>query len=167
MQLDLRRLKEMHPRLPASLAVEYANCGGAALQRRGHQAGCDLAMSFHDGTPDLIASVDWERVPPGADLLRDRVRITEDGAEGVALAFVSVSQRWVVRRRMQRGEFADWLLEDRDRRLVALEVSGIDGMPDPRRVNEKLGQVARAIVKARLSACVVAFEPPAASLASL
>jgi hypothetical protein len=45
----------------------------------------------------------------------------------VALALVYVSRSWMVLRRLQREEHADWLLrETTSRRLVALEVSGTD-----------------------------------------
>jgi hypothetical protein len=85
-------------------------------------------------------SLDWERVLssgllswPGADLSKvdqhDYNRITEDGAEAVALAFVNRHRAWRVIRRMQREEHADWLLEDAregGRQIVALEISGVD-----------------------------------------
>lgn len=95
---------------------------------------------------------------------RDHHRVTEDGAEALALALVNIVRGWVVRRRLQRGEFADWLLQAPGDLLVALEVSGIDGTPDHRRLEEKLRQVKRAKVGDHQSACVVAFGPPAASL---
>lgn len=88
----------------------------------------------------MRVSLDWERVLssgllswPGADLSKvdqhDYNRITEDGAEAVALAFVNRHRAWRVIRRMQREEHADWLLEDAregGRQIVALEISGVD-----------------------------------------
>jgi len=52
--------------------------------------------------------------------------VTELGAEALALALVHETRGWVVRRRLQRGEFADWLLDAPDGKVVALEVSGTD-----------------------------------------
>ena len=50
---------------------------------------------------------------------------------------------------------------------MALEVSGIDGPPDKTRVNEKLDQVAKVTICAQRSACVVAFGPPSATIATV
>ena len=70
-------------------------------------------------------------------------------------------------RRLQRGEHADWLLKDPSDRLVALEVSGIDGFRDAGRLDEKVKQVCRVTFVSVRSACVVAFEPPAVDLITL
>lgn len=89
--------------------------------------------------------------------------VTEFGAEGVALALAALAQDWVVLRRLQQGEFGDWLLHDADGETVALEVSGVAMSDDEGRMSEKLRQVAGAetVVKA---ACIVAFGPPKAAL---
>lgn len=52
----------------------------------------------------------------------DHNRITEDGAEAVALALAHRHRAWRIIRRMQRGGRADWLLEDAGGGTVALEV---------------------------------------------
>lgn len=154
----------MHPLLPASTVAEFTTRGALALQRHAHQPLCELRISFHDGTPDSVALLDWERVPLTLRAQFDSNRITEDGAEAVALTLVHSYYKWTVRRRLQRGESADWLLESPGARLVALEVSGIDGAYNSRRLNEKRRQASRAIVAPCRSACVVAFGPPVASL---
>jgi hypothetical protein len=68
---------------------------------------------------------------PAADLskmdLYDRNRITEDGAEAIALALAHQHRDLRVVRRVQ--QHADWLLEDHKgdkHERVALEVSGVD-----------------------------------------
>jgi len=86
-------------------------------------------------------------------------------AEAVALALVHIALGWVVRRRLQRGESADWLLKDPLARLVALEVSGVDEHEDPHRLRKKLNQVRRATVARQKAACVVELLAPRAALA--
>lgn len=167
MQLDLRALKRMHPRLPATTAAEFANRGALALQRRDHVPGCPLEVTFQGvASPGLVAFLDWVTVPLITSTQFDRHRVTEDGAEAVALALVSASRSWSIRRRLQRGESGDCLMEDPQDRMVVLEVSGIDGPLDHQRLEEKLRQVSKSTVAPHRSACVVAFTPPAASLAT-
>jgi hypothetical protein len=93
----------------------------------------------------------------------DYHRVTEEAAEGIALALVSSGCNWIVLRRLQRGEVADWLLRGSNGALVALEVSGLDAPDNGRRLREKLAQVhkARFDVKA---ACLVVLAKPQASL---
>lgn len=45
-------------------------------------------VRYHDGTEDQTASVDWDEVFLPTRTQRDYQRVTEDGAEGVALALV-------------------------------------------------------------------------------
>jgi hypothetical protein len=79
-----------------------------------------------------------------------------------------VAKGWVVRRRLQRGEFADWLLLDGDRRLVAMEISGIDAEDrGGRRLREKIGQVGKSAVTQLKAACVAEFRPPRVTLATV
>ena len=70
-----------------------------------------------------------------------------------------------MRRRLQRGESADWLLRDAQARLVALEVSGIDKGDDSQRLRIKLEQVRGATVGNRRAACVVELASPRATVA--
>ena len=110
------------------------------------------------------AELHW--TSPLADDYRqlDSLRVTEDAAEGVALALVAVSRNWVVRRRLQRGEFADWLLADAEQRPVALEISGLDRDISGRRLLEKKEQVSRSRDVVIRAACVVELAIPRATV---
>lgn len=164
MKLDLLELKRMHPLLPASTAAEYAYRAAIGLERHHHSSGVALATSL-DGTFG-DATLHWMSPAPGDENQLDRIRITEDTAEAIALALVHEGLGWIVRRRLQRGEHADWLLQDGEARHVALEVSGIGGGRDPRRLREKIIQVARARVAECRAACVVELSHPLATLDS-
>jgi len=156
-------LKIMHPLLPASTATEYGHRAAVGLERHRHVSGVALTALLESETPE--ASLYWIRSPSSdADQL-DRHRITEDAAEAVALALVHVARGWVVRRRLQRGESADWLLQDPEARLVALEVSGIDEGEDFERLRVKLEQVRQAVVASQRAACVVELATPRAKVA--
>ena len=121
MKLDLERLREMHPALPLSTATSYAHRAALALGRR-HEPGASAEVTL-DGE-SVVATLVWEKRPAADALQLDYHRVTEDGAEAVALALVHSSRSWVVLRRLQREEHADWLLrETTSRRLVALEIS--------------------------------------------
>ena len=164
-RLDLRLLETMHPCLAATTCAEFAYRAGIALQRREHAPGAGLIVTFSDDVSGSSAVLDWQPVNSDGSLQLDAHRVTEDGAEAVALALVSVSMGWVVLRRLQRGEFADWLLKDQADRRVALEISGIDGVLEASRLEEKLRQVCRAAAVIPVqSVCVVAFGPPAVAL---
>jgi hypothetical protein len=95
----------------------------------------------------------------------DRHRVTEDGAEALALALVHAARGWVVRRRLQRGDFADWLLVEPSRtHLVALEISGTDDTDDTQRMVDELEQVAKSSAGSQRAACVVRFLDPRVAL---
>lgn len=91
----------------------------------------------------------------------DYHRITEDCAEAIALGVVNVILGWVVRRRLQRGEFGDWLLVDRTGKHVALEVSGTVDGDGATRLAEKVAQVSKSNANIK-SAFVVELKPPRA-----
>ncbi len=154
---------ELKSMLPASTAAEYGYRAAAGLERHGHQPGTDLATRI-DGKAGQ-AHLHWLRSPNGAGDHIDRNRITEDAAEAIALGLVHAARGWVVRRRLQRGESADWLLQDPQARLVALEVSGIDKGNDSERLRIKLEQARRATVASRRAACVVELSTPRATVA--
>jgi hypothetical protein len=165
--IDLASLREMHALLPTDLALVLVGRAALALERNAHSSGVRI-------------SVDLERAPstdmlswPGADLSKldqhDHNRITEDGAEAVALALAHRHRAWRVIRRMQREEHADWLLEDvREsvRQIVALEISGVDRGGITARLSEKLAQVAKSADVDQRWAGVVGFEEPASALHS-
>lgn len=131
----------MHPLLSATTAAEYEYRAAVGLGRHGHRSGASLAATIEN--EPRVANVHWtaETTTGGEQL--DRQRVTEDAAEAVTLALVHVACGWVVRRRLQRGERADWLLVDSDRQHVALEVSGTDQADDGRRLRDKLQQVSQ------------------------
>jgi hypothetical protein len=156
-------LKSMHPLLPASTAIEYGHRAAVGLERHHHLSGVALATRLEGETPE--ASLHWTLALFGDAEQLDRHRVTEDAAEAVALALVHVARGWVVRRRLQRGESADWLLQDSETRLVALEVSGIDDGDDSERLRVKLEQVRRATFATQRAACVIELSTPRARVA--
>lgn len=158
----------MHPLLPLSTVDDLARKAAVALDRHGHEPSALIYLTI-DGLRS-VSTLEWEPVDtPGGDLM-DRKRVTEDAAEAISLALVSTLYAWVVRRRLQQGEHADWLLDDtRERddsldRKVALEVSGTDGRDDSRRrIREKTEQIRKCRI-GRKVVCVVEFGPPRANL---
>lgn len=103
----------------------------------------------------------WAEIQRPSDEVYDGHRLTEDGAEGIALAVVHALFGWTVRRRLQRGESGDWLLFDEEGRYLVLEVSGVsDRGEGRRRLKDKLLQVSRCVIPAFKAACVVEFAGP-------
>jgi hypothetical protein len=163
MKLDLERLREMHPALPSATADAYAHRAALALGRR-HAPGVAALVTID--AESVAATLSWEARPAADALQLDYHRVTEDGAEAVALALVHASRSWMVLRRLQREEHADWLLrETATRRLVALEVSGTDEGDGDVRLSAKLTQVAQSTAARRRAACVVGFLEPRIALA--
>lgn len=156
------QLKSMHPLLSASTAAEYGHRAAVGLERHHHKTGVALATLIESEAGD--ASLHWDSMPFGDAEQLDRHRITEDAAEAITLALVFVARGWVVRRRLQRGESGDWLLQDSEARLVALEVSGIDEGDHSDRLRIKLEQVRRATFAHQQAACVVELSAPRAAL---
>jgi hypothetical protein len=154
--LSLRRLDEMHPKITAVHASRYAELVGHGMARHRHRAGVRLDVTLEGTAFDVGLEFD----PPVGDIdTEDTNEVTEKTAEAVALALVRTRRDWVVRRRMQRGESADWLLEDPDGRRVALEVSGVMTGSISGRSRRKTAQAARAVADIRV-ACVVGTETP-------
>ena len=86
-------------------------------------------MSVRIDNTSTKASLFWSPADLKEAGQHDENRITEDGAEAVMLSLGHSQRAWRVVRRMQRSEYADWLLETTlrgKRKLVALEVSGVD-----------------------------------------
>jgi hypothetical protein len=162
-RVDLRLLGLLHPLLPHQTSATYAHRAALALLRSGHSPGTDLTVSLDDHP--ATANLDWETAPLDDGAQLDRHRVTEDGAEGIALALVAVAKGWQILRRLQRGESGDWLLRDSDNELFALEISGIDGDYNHRRLAQKIRQVSYATISINRFASVVAFGPPMAIVA--
>jgi hypothetical protein len=155
MKLSLADLWLMHPKLRGT---DYPKFGGLALQRGGH--GSPVRADVYHGDVEETADLEWPAQDQTLLQVLDANRVTEDGAEAVALAYVNASAGWVVKRRLQRKERADWLLHS-ESRWLALEVSGV-ALGDPSgRLNEKKEQVSRCSLATERLAVVVAFEWPA------
>ena len=161
MRLDLAGLKQMHPLLPATTAAEYEHRAALGLERRSHKPGVRMAARIEDES--AAATLHWTSAARAAEQL-DRQRITEDAAEAVTLALVHEGRGWVVRRRLQRGESADWLLLDAAQQLIALEISGLDRGDPARRLREKLKQAELSRIAPQRAACVVELATPQALL---
>ena len=110
----------MHPKLKGH-PTDYSKFGALALQRAGHSSPVPVGMD-HDGQEDR-AEITWLSQDVTVPKVLDGNRVTEEGAEAVALAYANTTAGWVVKRRLQQKEGADWLL-GKERRWLALEVSG-------------------------------------------
>jgi hypothetical protein len=156
MRLSLADLWSMHPKLWGH-PTDYAKLGALALQRAEHVS--PVRTGVYHGDVEDTADIEWH--PQDSTLLRvlDSKRVTEDGAEAVALAYVNAWGGWAVKRRLQQSEGADWLLHH-EKRWLALEVSGM-AMGGPwARLKEKKAQVAGCPLAADRLAVVVAFDRP-------
>lgn len=166
--LDLSRLCKMYPRLPGDLAAIMVMRAALGLQRNKHSTGVNLPMVIENAVSGCALT--WPAAELRLAVQHDHNRITEDGAEAIALAVAHETKTWCVVRRMQREERADWLLEhdsDGKRKLVAFEVSGVDRGSIVVRMREKLAQVAQSSDVDHRCAGVVGFERPEAALKSV
>ena len=96
------------------------------LQRNGHASGVRLDIDVV--RVQISGCLDWPTANIDKLNQHDHNRVTEDGAEAVALALCMPRRKWRVVRRMQREEHADWWLEcegEGGRQTIALEVSGV------------------------------------------
>jgi hypothetical protein len=125
MEIDVGRLLEMHPHLAGVTGADCVHKSAVGLARHGHRPGVTLDIAF-DGRRERRALY-WPADSGANGDQLDVHRVTEDTAEAIALALVNVVRGWVVRRRAQREECADWLLLDTNNHLIALEVAyGMD-----------------------------------------
>jgi hypothetical protein len=120
MRLALHELLTIHPKLRGH-PTDLCKFGSLALQRAGHTSPVPAEV-VHDDVKST-AEIEWRAENPALLDVLDKNRVTEDGAEAVALTYVHSKAGWVVKRRMNRGESADWLLT-KETRSLALEVSG-------------------------------------------
>jgi hypothetical protein len=163
--IDLKQLREMHTRLPTELALLMVGQAAMALERNGHAPGVRVSLDLEQILSN--GSLSWPRVDMSKVNQHDHHRITELGAETVALALAHRHRAWRIIRRMQRGGRADWLLEDARGGTVALEVSGVDRGSIATRLSEKLNQVGKSPDVDQRWASVVGFEEPTAALRSI
>ncbi len=163
--IDLNQFREMHAKLGAAQASIMVERAALALERNAHKPGVRVSLDLERVLS--IGFLSW----PSADMSKidqhDHNRITEDGAEAVALALAHRHRAWRIIRRMQRGGRADWLLEDAGGETVALEVSGVDRGSIATRLSEKLKQVGKNADVDQRWASVVGFEGPTAALRSI
>jgi len=166
--IDLSCLCQMYPQLPGDMVVIMVIRAALGLQRNGHSPGADLQMSI-ERVVSRCALL-W----PAADLAtaeqHDYNRITEDGAEAIALAVAHKTMAWRLVRRIQQEGHGDWLLEHQHkgmRKLVAFEVSGVDTGSIRGRLREKLAQVAKTVDVDERWAGVIGFQRPEAALQSV
>ena len=138
------------------------------LQRNKHSSGVAIQMTIESQATRGILK--WPLADLATAKQHDQNRITEDGAEAIALAVAHTTRTWRVVRRMQREESADWLLEHEHkgvRKLVAFEVSGVDQGSIAGRLREKMAQVAKSTNVDYRWAGVVGFQQPEAALQSV
>jgi hypothetical protein len=113
----------------------------------------------HDGEEGR-AEITWLSQDMALLLALNDKRVTEEGAEAVALVYANASGGWVVKRRLQQTEGADWLLS-KERRWLALEVSGTAaGDPFARLEDKKRQIIVHCSLGAERLAVVVAFDGP-------
>lgn len=146
----------MHPKL-RGYPIDLPGLGALALQRAGHTSPVEAGIDH--GNREAMADIEWLDQELTLLEVLDGNRVTEDGAEAVALAYTNVSAGWVVKRRLQRRESADWLLHN-EGDWLALEVSGTAEDDPVARLKEKVDQVARCSLPAERLAVVVSFGKP-------
>jgi hypothetical protein len=163
MRLALQDLCVIH-RVLRGHPVDLSRCGGLALQRARHTSPVDADLS-EDGIVGA-AQIEWLLQDPRAFEALDEHRVTEDGAEAIALSYANAKAGWIVKRRLQRGERADWLLNKNSEGWLALEVSGTTLANPQFRLEEKKRQVALCSLPVDRLAVVVSFEKPSILVAS-
>ena len=156
MTLRLHELYLNHPKLRGH-PTDYVKYGALALQRPGHTSPVQTNVE-HDGQK-AATQIEWQHQDMTVPGVIDRNRVTEDGAEAVALAYVHSTAAWVVKRRLNQGERADWLLSNATGWL-AMEVSGTITDDPKGRLAEKKQQVSHCSLPAHRLAVVVAFDGP-------
>lgn len=168
MDIDLAELREMHPLLPEDLTLVMIGRAALSLQKNGHGSPVNIRLDV-DRTVTR-GKLAWPGSDPAFLDQHDSKRLTEDGAEAIALALGSRARGWRVVRRMQQGESADWLLEDSGEgtsQRIALEVSGVARGSITSRLTQKLKQVLQSEDVDQQWAGIVGFEEPVTALRSL
>lgn len=163
MKLLLQDLILVHTALRGH-PVDHARYGGLALQRAGHNS--PVTADITDNGAKTQTEIEWVfQALILLDVL-DANRITEEGAEAVALAYINAKGGWVVKRRLQRGESADWLMT-KPKAWLAMEVSGMVSGDSKSRLRDKTKQVDRCSLPVERIAVVVVFDTPLILAASV
>lgn len=146
----------MHPKLLGH-PTDLPRFGALALQRAGHASPVQAEVD-HAGVA-ATANIEWLAQELAQLEVLDGNSVTENGAEAVALVYVSARAGWVMKRRLQQKEHADWLLQN-DKGWLALEVSGTAEGDPFARMKEKKQQIGQCSLAAERLAVVVAFDRP-------
>lgn len=152
--------------LPADTAAPLAHRAAVALERR-HRPGVHLTGLVQDFAVD--EELRWRLRTPGAAAYEDINRVTEEGAEAIALALACKVNNWRVERRLQArlSEGADWLMIDPSTEsTIVLEIGGTDEQGLQALLARKTEQARRSPFAERgtPAACVVRFLEPAVEL---
>jgi hypothetical protein len=89
----------MHTKLPTDLALHMVGQAAMALERNGHAPGVPISLDLERVLS--IGSLSWPHVDMSVIDKHDHNRITEDGAEAVALTLAHRHKAWRIVRRMQ------------------------------------------------------------------
>ena len=158
MRLMLNSINLVHQKL-RGIPTDYHSLGGLALQREGHAspAAAEIVENHFDRSTGEIV---WLHQDTDRLEVLDTNRITEDGAEAIALTYVNERAGWIVKRRRQRNESGDWLLQNGSRWLV-LEVSGTRTGDFAGRLAARINQVSGCTLRVNERiAVVVDFQSP-------
>ncbi len=152
--------------LPEESAMPLAHRAAVALERR-HRPGVHLAATVQGAAND--EEVWWRVRTAGAAAYEDLNRVTEEGAEAIALSLACSHRAWRIERRLQSrlAEGADWLMVDPSTGSeVVLEVGGTDEQDLADLFARKIAQARRSPFAAvgTAAACVVRFREPRANL---
>jgi hypothetical protein len=134
---------------------------------RRHRPGVRLTGQTPEGNID--EELRWRERAAEVAAHEDINRVTEEGAEAIALFLACSNGSLKVERRLQSrlAEGADWLLRDRSTgRRVVLEVGGTDEQDLAALLERKIAQARRSPFSSRgtPAACVVRFLEPRAIL---
>lgn len=158
--IDLDDAEGICPGLPAESAKPLAYRAVIALQRH-HEPGVELSGTVRE--TDVREVLAWHERPAAFAAMEDFNRVTEEGAEVLALALAARCCGWRVKRRLQSrlAQGADWLLESSGDKIV-LEVGGTDEGDLAALHDRKVRQSKAAPWPKRTlrAACVIRFSGP-------
>lgn len=152
--------------LPEESVTPLAHRAAVALERR-HRPGVHLTGELQGAAID--EEIRWRERSPGVAAYEDINRVTEEGAEAIALALACSRCSWRIERRLQSrlAEGADWLLIDQTTGSeVVLEVGGTDEQNLAALLARKIEQARRSpfAVFGTAAACVVRFFEPSVKM---